>query len=291
MDNELDIESEYETAKSTSTFVFGNDIGKDGIATRVKGTLVTEKINIKVATSRERYDEKTSLEYQSTPHTFVRNCYLGVFNLCCYPLTVPLVFIKLLYFSLCCSMGSILPYLALYYKQNGLTPRQIGLLSGARLVIALFCSPILTTISDTFRIRRCMLVFSLFSWLTVFTALGFLPAPERIHACPQKFMHHQKLQSHNSNNDKMHVVQTANSTVNITAYEYDLLRERRAWIYNTEDLHRFFVIVALLVLVGEVFQSPATALLDTGTIQELGAENVEYYGSQRAWGPAGWSLG
>ena len=221
----------------------------------------------------------------------LQTCCAQIVKIFCYPMTVSLMFIKCFYFSFIGALGCVLPFLSIYYKQQGLTPQQIGLISGLRPVIGFTSGPLLGAISDRFKIRRVMLLISLLAWLGVFTGLAFVPTPDRKDECPEDVHPHRAvLDIHKDDEDIMYVVETADGSENVTKAEYNILRESIGWIYEDDDLNRIFVTILLLILLGEFFQSPTTALSDAGTIQELGMENLEYYGSQRAWGPVGWAV-
>lgn len=62
------------------------------------------------------------------------------------------------------------------------------------------------------------------------------------------------------------------------------------WLYEPGDTSKLFIMVMVLINIGEFFTSPATALADASTTQTLGAKNMEYFGTQRAWGPVGFAV-
>ncbi|XP_075036151.1 major facilitator superfamily domain-containing protein 6 isoform X2 [Mixophyes fleayi] len=59
--------------------------------------------------------------------------------------------------------------------------------------------------------------------------------------------------------------------------------------YNTEDVETIFLLILLVVIVGEFFSAPAVTIVDTVTLQYLG-KHRDRYGVQRMWGSLGWGL-
>jgi len=72
--------------------------------------------------------------------------------------------------------------------------------------------------------------------------------------------------------------------------DQELLREDLDWLYEPTSRYHVFIICLLLIVGGEFFQSPTTAITDAATLQILGPERVHQYGAQRAWGPIGWAI-
>lgn len=226
--------------------------------------------------------------------TSSNNCCAGLAIACwrvfCFPVTLPLLFIKIFYFTFIGGLGSILPFLSIYFKQMGLSPEQIGIISGLRPLVGFLSGPLWGALADRYKIRRIMLLLSILAWVAVYVALAFVPSPDRLDSCPANMHPHRKVYHLRSNNDADHVIQNGNTTTNVTDEEYEILKESIGWMYEEKTLNKVFFIVLVLILLGEFFQSPTTSLSDAGTIQELGIENLDYYGGQRAWGPIGWAV-
>ncbi|XP_041935951.1 major facilitator superfamily domain-containing protein 6-A-like isoform X2 [Alosa sapidissima] len=60
-------------------------------------------------------------------------------------------------------------------------------------------------------------------------------------------------------------------------------------IYNVEQVETIFLMILLMVIVGEFFSAPAVTIVDTVTLQYLGRHR-DRYGLQRMWGSLGWGL-
>ncbi|KAM5151581.1 major facilitator superfamily domain-containing protein 6 isoform 1-T2 [Mantella aurantiaca] len=59
--------------------------------------------------------------------------------------------------------------------------------------------------------------------------------------------------------------------------------------YNQEDVETIFLLILLVVIIGEFFSAPAVTIVDTVTLQYLG-KHRDRYGMQRMWGSLGWGL-
>lgn len=59
--------------------------------------------------------------------------------------------------------------------------------------------------------------------------------------------------------------------------------------YNQEDVQTIFLLILLVVIIGEFFSAPAVTIVDTVTLQYLG-KHRDRYGLQRMWGSLGWGL-
>ena len=60
-------------------------------------------------------------------------------------------------------------------------------------------------------------------------------------------------------------------------------------VYRSTDVYEIFLILLLLVIIGEFFSAPAINLADAATLGYLG-DDVEKYGRQRLFGSLGWAI-
>uniref|UniRef100_A0A096MHN4 Major facilitator superfamily domain containing 6a n=1 Tax=Poecilia formosa TaxID=48698 RepID=A0A096MHN4_POEFO len=60
-------------------------------------------------------------------------------------------------------------------------------------------------------------------------------------------------------------------------------------IYNQDQVENIFLLILLVIIVGEFFSAPAVTIVDTVTLQYLGKAR-DRYGLQRMWGSLGWGL-
>ncbi|KAK2857136.1 hypothetical protein Q5P01_005871 [Channa striata] len=60
-------------------------------------------------------------------------------------------------------------------------------------------------------------------------------------------------------------------------------------VYNKDQVETIFLLILLVIIVGEFFSAPAVTIVDTVTLQYLGKAR-DRYGLQRMWGSLGWGL-
>ncbi|XP_061089627.1 major facilitator superfamily domain-containing protein 6-B isoform X1 [Conger conger] len=59
--------------------------------------------------------------------------------------------------------------------------------------------------------------------------------------------------------------------------------------YNKDQVESIFLLILLVIIIGEFFSAPAVTIVDTITLQYLGRHR-DRYGLQRMWGSLGWGL-
>jgi len=87
-------------------------------------------------------------------------------SLWCFPrLNRRLVIYKSFYFFFFSAIGSLFPYLAVFYKQLWLSAHETGVLIGIRPLIQLFGTPMWGIIADTYKKSKVIFIMSLVAWL------------------------------------------------------------------------------------------------------------------------------
>ncbi|XP_062588528.1 major facilitator superfamily domain-containing protein 6-like [Saccostrea cucullata] len=199
-----------------------------------------------------------------------------------YTLETDLLPFKLFYFSFYGALGAVFPFMSLYLKQLGLSPREIGILAGVRPILGFCSGPLWGSFADRWRMRRCLLVVSTLGWVAFIMGIGFVTPPRK---SEEKC---RDVGLNISEPDNASVPFDLNVTMNegLRINRAELL-ESRGWMFNTDDLQRVFYIVFVLVIFGELVQSPTSSLADSGCLEHLGSENMNKYGFQRSWGSLG----
>ena len=82
-----------------------------------------------------------------------------------------LLFYKAFYFLFFAGFGASFPYMALYFKQIGLSASSVGILAGIRPIIQFISGPFWAILADRFKARKAVLLFSILSWLVMTLAL------------------------------------------------------------------------------------------------------------------------
>lgn len=185
---------------------------------------------------------------------------------------------KLFYFSFFGALGAVFPFMSLYLKQLGFSPREIGLLAGVRPLLGFCSGPLWGSCADRWRMRKQLLVISTVGWVAFMIGIGFVTPPRKIDDnCPDVGLNFSKI-----------ILIRGNLTIEEALPKtYTKLLENRGWMFNPEDLSRVFLIVFVLVVFGELVQSPTSSLADSGCLEHLGMENMNKYGCQRSWGSLG----
>ena len=198
-----------------------------------------------------------------------------------------LIIYKLFYFSFGSAIGAIAPLMVLFYKQLGFGPDQIGLISGLRPLVGFLSAPFIGACASRFKISKIILIVSLVGWLGFFLGIGMVTPPRITNE------HCQALKYYSGPNSSVYNA-AFESKISVrpkpgVSYEESLI-EDRAWMFKDEDLMHVFLIIISLVIVGEVVQSPVSALSDAACLEKLGHDNLSKYGSQRLWGSIGFGI-
>ncbi|KAK3582988.1 hypothetical protein CHS0354_027113 [Potamilus streckersoni] len=199
-----------------------------------------------------------------------------------------LIKFKFFYFFFLGAIGSVFPFLSIYYKQLGLSPNQIGIISGVRPLAGFISGPLWGSIADRFRIRRIVLIGSTFGWLAFITSIGFVPPASKSDViCPlvDDLLGNKTALT----NDSVPLTHSSSYLAHVFRLRPDVtpaksLLEDRGWMFDQVDLARVLVTILLLVLCGELLQAPCGALADSAVLGQLGDKGIHKYGHQRAFG-------
>lgn len=215
----------------------------------------------------------------------------------CWPqIERKLVPAKLFYFLYFSSLGALLPYLALYYKQMKLTPSQVGILMGLKPFVEFICTPLWGAFVDRFKKGKSVLLLSLLVTALSQFSLSLVAPAERL--CTLNFLP-RSIQSGLDNSSKMSLHNGNSSTywkdfVFVSSMVHDkpwplIYASKEEEMIQISSTTELFTILLIIILVSNVISSPSLALADTVTMQTLGP-NVHLYGRQRLWGSVGWGI-
>lgn len=198
-----------------------------------------------------------------------------------------LIIYKLFYFGFGGAIGCVFPFLSVYYKQLGFSPNQIGIISGVRPLIGFMSGPVWGSIADSCRVRKIMMLISTFGWLIFLLGIGFVPpASTTTTKCQLELLHANSTQGlNNTGKNAFNAVYKQ-----LSKSDQDKLLEDRGWMFEDSGLLRVFGMVISLVILGEIVQSPLSALSDSGCLEHIGIENIDKYGLQRCWASFGFGL-
>lgn len=222
-------------------------------------------------------------------------------GLCCPGVNRHLLLSKSFYFCFFSAWGSLLPYMALYFKQLMLTPSQVGVIMGLKPFVNFLATPVWGAIVDKFHIHKFALLISMTALITSTFALSLVPGPKQ-----QTII----LQKHCNRTDDMTEMdaligeqEVDKMVLSDASQDFYFSKSRWPWpidfIASFEeniyvrykiDASKTFTMLFLITLFGNLIASPTLALVDTATLQML-AKETHRYGKQRLMGSLGWGLG
>lgn len=88
-----------------------------------------------------------------------------------------LLLYKAFYFIFYGAVGSLFPYLAVFYKQLYLSAQQVGFLIGIRPFIQMSAGPLWGALADTYNVKKIILLTSLFAWLATNYSVSLVRVP------------------------------------------------------------------------------------------------------------------
>jgi len=205
---------------------------------------------------------------------------------------IPAKLFYMLYFS---SLGALLPYLALYYKQMKLSPSQVGILMGLKPFVEFVCTPFWGAFVDRFKKGKSVLLLSLLITALSQFSLSLVAPAER--QCTLNFISRSVQGADNSSRISL---QDGNSSTYWKDFIFvSSMVNGKPWplVYASEEentprvasTRELFIILFIIILVSNIISSPSLALADTVTVQTL-RPNVHLYGHQRLWGSVGWGI-
>ncbi|XP_031564384.1 major facilitator superfamily domain-containing protein 6-like [Actinia tenebrosa] len=225
-----------------------------------------------------------------------------------------LVVYKIFYFFYFAAIGSLQPYLALYFKHSLQLPAHlVGIVIGIRPFCLFFSAPILGTIADKYSKVRAVLVVALFSYIVSSLVVTVVPPVDmsclsEVNKKLNLTVNETQINIHGNHTTKQeNVLKHAilKHKQEEKAHEHLEIKERgntelwkENWIFDVyrkldprtyEKAKVVFVVVLTITIAGELLGSTSNTLSDVATLQNLG-NNPNDYGEQRLWGEIGWGI-
>lgn len=233
-----------------------------------------------------------------------------------------LLTVKTFYFFFYSAFGSLFPLMGVYFKQMGMNPFQCGLLVGTRPFVEFLSAPFWGSYADRSKKGKALLLASLSAWIVFTLPLGFIqpPATKCILRVNETFyelktpevqrilkrsvdnlqylIEGKEMESYVRERRDVRPVSEAGMSPLGVSY-VNGFNERlhsnlvsplfSSIVYQTDDIHKAFFLLMLLVIIGEFFSAPAITLADSAVITLLG-EDADRYGHQRMFGSLGWGV-
>ncbi|XP_004208944.3 major facilitator superfamily domain-containing protein 6 [Hydra vulgaris] len=229
----------------------------------------------------------------------------------CFPnINQNLVFCKLFYFFYSSAMGSLWPYLPLYYRQLFLSPRQVGAIVASRNLVQFLFVPLWCVLAEKYRCHKTFILFALFFWFSSTISILFVPK-DKPKAClrmnnvsqmqalttkkwfdfstlrDQKvFVLRRTVQNEeeevSADYYSSFVILNSSFDVSTTYAQYDSEK-------HLSDSSNVFILLLLVTIIGVSFASPAQVLADIYTFKKL-KQHGQSFAQQVLWAAVGSSV-
>ena len=223
---------------------------------------------------------------------------------------------KMFYFLFFAGFGSTFPYLGIYFKQIGLNASYVGILAGVRPLIQFVSGPFWAVLADKYKARKFILLFSIFAWLIMTLLLAF-PRPHN-EICKLTNTSRPNIQivgkNRNDLGNKKSIIPSIAfhghigefSVLKACLPECSSTRDRskrtlpqpsQARYYEVtyviqrdqNELRDIFIVLLILIVVGEFLEAPSFIMTDTALLESLGDEG-RHYGKTRLFGSLGYGV-
>lgn len=198
---------------------------------------------------------------------------------------------KLFYFFFFSAQGSLMSYLALYYKQLRLTAAEAGIVSGAKMYVAFFIIPLWSMLVDKFKVGKLVFIMSSTALMATMLIISMAPADICMtrHERTGRDVLAENIPAFNSSLSSNYYAGELNTELGFfpepEIEDETLILSSRTGSLSHKEL---FVFLFLVTICGTVFSCPCLSLADSATVDLL-AKNSEAhkYGNQRLWGSLG----
>lgn len=212
---------------------------------------------------------------------------------------------KAYFFLFFSAIGSSLPYLALYFKQLGLTAGHAGILNGSRLFTEFIGAPLWGIVGDKFRKRKVILFCALVSY-TAGTLLLMAVEPQN-QTCIKIIANKTEIktliftsgrielgydkQPYNGEEIKSERIKALKSE-GVTNEQFHDNSSAAVIIRNVDksEITKIFIIFLVIITTSQIIGSVVYTMPDALVVGFL-KENVDAFGSFRMWGEVGVALG
>ena len=232
---------------------------------------------------------------------------------------------KTFYFFFFSALGSIFPYISLFFKQLQLSAQKTGILTGTRPFVQCIANPAWGLVVDKFNMPKISLLVGIVGWLFTYISIGVIPSYATISRCridsasgmannsaDGKEFHESKQLSNVSLRSRRPWFES-NGKHNISRYELidgnlskqfspkisrEILDSSHHGSNGTvpaakSDINParidLFLVMLLIIVFGNLVSAPVQTIANIATLQALSEETYKY-GKQRLFGSIGWGL-
>ena len=241
---------------------------------------------------------------------------------CCSGTDKQLLVSKLFYLFFFSAFGCVAPYLALYFKQIFISPRQLGIIVSVRSFVQFICAPILSSLAERYNKRLLVILVAVLAYTACYVTIPFIPSDEKPPACRSKATAPKQdnvdlplntstpLSSFSTLKE---ISMSVNPPRSDEGEDYYYLpwslfyappvdkkkseRNNNSVKLAVTDVNKhlsdtspLYLSILLVIIIGYIFGSPAQTLADIATLQSLGPGRSHEYGRQALFGSVGYGL-
>lgn len=239
---------------------------------------------------------------------------------CCRTVDKRLFVSKLFYLFFFSAFGCVAPYLALYFKQIFISPRQLGIIVSLRSFVQFIFAPVWSACAERYNKRLLVILMGIAAYTACYVIIPFIPLSGKPQACSRMLPKQEvndfliNTSAHLSSFSKPKDVSlSVNPPRSDEGEDYYYLpwslfyappvdkkkSERRQHSVklsvtdaskHLSDTSPLYLSILLVTIVGYIFGSPAQTLADIATLQSLGAGRSHEYGRQALFGSIGYGI-
>ena len=240
---------------------------------------------------------------------------------CCGTVNKRLLVSKLFYLFFSSAFGCVAPYLALYFKQIFISPRQLGIIVSVRSFVQFLFAPIWSACAERYEKRLFVILIGIVAYATCYVIIPFIPLSEKPTSCTRILPKEETndfqilntsfpLSSFSKPKETSLSVNPPRSDEGEDYYylPWSLFysphinkkksekRNHYVKLSVTEgakhisDTSPLFLSILLVTTVGYIFGSPTQTLADIATLQCLGTGRLHEYGRQAVFGSVGYGI-
>lgn len=225
------------------------------------------------------------------------------------------------YFFFFSALGSIFPYISLFFKQLRLSPQQTGLLTGVRPLVQCIANPVWGLVVDKTNISKISLLVGVIGWLFTYMCIGFIPSHGITSNCHiisseiannsvdmkesqlliTNISHWKSRRPWSESNETGHRISHDKIISDKKQFSSEISRQilnsdyasSNATVSTKDDINlarkNLFLKLLLVIAFGNLLSAPAQTMANIATLQALSKETYKY-GKQRLFGSMGWGL-
>ena len=110
---------------------------------------------------------------------------------CCGTVDKRLLVSKLFYLFFSSAFGCVAPYLALYFKQIFISPRQLGIIVSTRSFVQFIFAPIWSACAERYNKGHLVILMGITAYTACYVVIPFIPLSEKPLACARMLLNQE----------------------------------------------------------------------------------------------------